>query len=262
MGPAGAIINNRDHPPDEIDLRLTFQDDVTDAALLDEYRALLSDEERARVQRFHFERHRHQGLITRALIRTVLSEYGSAAPEDWRFGTNAYGRPHVDEPKVLSALSFNLAHTDGLIACACTSTTVGVDVERVRASAPLEVADRYFSPAEVAELRALPLEAQHARFFQYWTLKESYIKATGKGLSTPLDQFGFRLAQAGRIELSCERALEDDPRRWRSWLLEPAPGYLVAVTAERGPRRIVVRRTVPLRRDEPFECRVIAESAE
>jgi len=92
-------------------------------------------------------------------------------------------------------------------------------------------------------------------------LKESYIKAIGKGLSTPLDQFTFRLARPGQIELEFAAGFNDDPQRWQSWLLEPAPGYLIAVTVERGPEQIIARKVVPLRSEEPRECRVIAKSA-
>jgi 4'-phosphopantetheinyl transferase len=245
----------------EIHLWLVKQSEADCETLLTRYRALLASEEHLKAARFHFDEHRHQYVITRALVRTVLSEYCGVAPQAWRFAAREYGRPFAAAPEIVGALSFNLAHTDGLIVCACATSTIGVDAEAVRASAPLEVADRYFSPAEVAELRALPLDARPERFFHYWTLKESYIKATGKGLSTPLDQFTFRLAHPGHIDLSFEGGLNDDPQRWRSWLLEPAPGYLVAVTVERGPQRIVARKVVPLRSEEPLECRVIAESA-
>lgn len=248
---------------EQIDLWLAFQDEIEDVLLLREYASLLSESERARGARFHFDLHRRQHLITRALIRTVLSGYCDVSPRDWRFATNDYGRPNVTAPDVLGGLSFNLAHTDGLIVCACaTSSIVGVDVERVRIDkAPLDIADRYFSRAEVAELRALPREEQPARFFQYWTLKESYIKATGKGLSTPLDQFSFLLERPGHIELLFHAGLNDDPRRWQSWLFEPAPGYLVALTVQRGPQQIVARKAVPLRSALALECRVIAKSA-
>jgi 4'-phosphopantetheinyl transferase len=248
---------------DEIQLCLVRQSEADCADLLETYRELVTQEEYLKATRFRFDEHRNQYLITRALIRTVLSGYSGIDPRAWRFATNAYGRPHIEIPDVLGGLSFNIAHTAGLIVCACTAAArVGVDAEIVRlAKAPLEVADRYFSPTEVAELRALPLAAQPERFFQYWTLKESYIKATGKGLSTPLDQFTFRLEQAGCIELSFGSGLNDDPQRWRSWLLEPIAGYLVALTVERGPQRIVARKVVPLRDEEAFECRVVAMSA-
>jgi 4'-phosphopantetheinyl transferase len=243
-----------------IDIWVVLQDEINDVALLRDYESLLSESERLKGARFHFEKHRRQHLVTRALIRTVLSDYCGVEARNWEFAANAYGRPHVAAPDVLGCPLFNLAHTDGLIVCACATSTVGVDTERV-GRAPLEVADRYFSPSEVAELRALPPDAQPERFFHYWTLKESYIKATGKGLSTPLDQFSFLLSRPGHIELSFDARLHDDPQRWQSWLLEPAPGYLVAVTVERGPQQIIARKVVPLRSEEPLECRVIAKSA-
>jgi 4'-phosphopantetheinyl transferase len=248
---------------DEIQLWVVRQSEAGCAELLGKYRELITQEEYLKASRFRFDEHRNQYIITRALIRTVLSRYSGVDPREWRFGTNAYGRPHVTVPDVLPDLSFNIAHTEGLIVCACASSAcVGVDVERVRPDkAPLDVADRYFSPAEVAELRALPLAAQPERFFQYWTLKESYIKATGKGLSMPLDQFAFRLERAGHIELSIDGRLSDDPQRWHSWLLEPEPEYLVALTVERGPQKIAARKVIPLRSDEPLECRVLAKSA-
>jgi len=251
------------HTPreDEVQLRLVWQHEAETPGLLAEQRALLADEEHLKAARFRFDVHRHQYVITRALVRTVLSAYCEVDPRAWRFGSTSYGRPYIAAPDVLPGLSFNIAHTAGLIVCACaTSRVVGVDAERVR-DAPLDVANRYFSPIEVAELRALPPDAQPERFFQYWTLKESYIKATGKGLSTPLDQFSFRLDTPGRIELFCHAGLNDDPQRWQSWLLEPAPGYLVALTVERGPQQIVARKVVPLHSEEPIECRVIAKSA-
>src|SRR5439155_12126764 len=100
----------------------------------------------------------------------------------------------------------------GLIVCACTgSGVVGVDTEHLeRDRAPLDIADRYFSAAEASELQASPPEQRAERFFYYWTLKESYIKAIGTGLSTPLDRFSFNLARPGAIGLSFHEGMSDD----------------------------------------------------
>ena len=226
---------------------------------------MLTNDERQRELRFHFDEDQRQYLVTRALIRTVLSGYSGIEPHAWRFKTNAYGRPHIAEPNVLGALSFNLSHTDGLIACACTtSAAVGVDSEYVGLdNAPLDIADRFFSVAEIRELHALSPSARAERFIHYWTLKESYIKATGMGLSTPLDQFSFSLASAGRIGMSFHEGLNDDPKHWSCWLLRPAPKHIVAVCTERSTlraQRISIRRVVPLVSEKIFECEVIAQS--
>src|SRR6185436_18685723 len=96
-------------------------------------------------------------------------------------------------------LHFNLTNTRGLVACAVSvaHAEVGVDAEALdRSGETVAIADRYFSTEEVRALRALPESAQRQRFFAYWTLKESYIKARGLGLRLPLDQFSFRLGES------------------------------------------------------------------
>lgn len=250
---------------DEVHLWVVFQDEANDPALLNRYRELMTEEERARGARFHFEKHRAQFAIARALVRTVLSGYSGVDPRDWRFAEGRYGRPEIASPAALAGLSFNLAHTEGLIVCACTTAgRAGVDAEHLRLDKDLlDIADRYFSPAEVASLRAQPRELRPERFFYYWTLKESYIKAIGTGLATPLDKFSFGIGPAGELSLAFD-GLPDDPAIWRHWLLKPAPTHLVAISAERrapGSQRVDVRKVVPLAREERLECDVVARSA-
>ena len=92
------------------------------------------------------------------------------------------GRPSLAPPFAATGLHFNLAHTHGLVVLAAGRVAgVGVDVEALGKRVRLEVAERYFSAAEVAELSALPVDARAARFLRLWTLKESYLKATGQG---------------------------------------------------------------------------------
>ena len=92
-------------------------------------------------------------------------------------------------------LNFNISHTKSLVLLGVTSDgALGVDVENCRSrEAPLKIAHQFFAPEELAELQALPRAQQHDRFFEYWTLKESYIKARGMGLSLPFElvQFPF-----------------------------------------------------------------------
>src|SRR5688500_14747434 len=96
---------------DQIDLWLASYDDITDEALLTAYRSLLSEAERAQEPRFYFARDRRRYLVTRTLVRTVLSSYvPSVGPEEWEFSTNAYGRPYAVNPEA-GHLTFNLSHT-------------------------------------------------------------------------------------------------------------------------------------------------------
>lgn len=215
-------------PLDQIHLWFAIDTDCP-ADLLEMYqRQYLSPDELVRGARFHFERDRRQFAVTRALVRTVLSRYADIEPHEWRFGKGEFGRPFIlnqDAPK----LSFNLSHTHGMVVLAVSQFPVmGVDVEDfVQRAAPLDVANAYFSPREVADLTALPLQAQQERFFHYWTLKESYIKAEGRGLNIPLDQFSMLIAQDGAVDIAFH-GLPETPN-WHFWLMQAKPGVLTAL---------------------------------
>lgn len=156
---------------------------------------LLDAEERARAARFRFEHDRQSYIAAHALLRAMLSERLPVAPADWRFTVNPQGKPEVVTAPGEPRLRVNLSHTRGLVAAALTvDHDVGIDVEwRARDGLTLELADRFFAPAEVTALEALPAERLNDGLFAFWTLKEAYIKAVGLGLSIPLDSFAFTL---------------------------------------------------------------------
>lgn len=231
----------------QIDLWLTHYQALENSALQSTMRALLSDAERAQENRFHFPDDRLRYLVTRALVRTVLSRYTGLAPKDWSFDQNVYGRPSISAQHRLPALRFNVSHARGLIALAVGhQRELGVDVENLaERQAPVGIAEHFFAASEVADLAALPQAQQHARFFEYWTLKESYIKARGMGLSLPLERFSFHLPPSGPVQLQIDPGLGDDPGRWRFWQCRLAPDYLLALCADSAEARVTVRMTVP-----------------
>jgi len=234
-----------------IDLWLTFPDDIRNMQLLDRYRQQLSDKEQAQERRFHFSKDQHRYLITRALVRTVLSRYAPVAPEQWSFTLNPYGKPVIaNDDCTARKISFNISHTDGLIVMGVTSEkSLGVDIENIRARhAPIEVARDFFSADEVAALCALPPALQHDRFFQYWTLKEAYIKARGMGLSIPLDQFSFDFRDGVYADISFDSRLDDHPSRWHFSQLRLFSDYMLAVCVERtgnAPPHLHIRKIIP-----------------
>ncbi|WP_193316973.1 4'-phosphopantetheinyl transferase family protein [Janthinobacterium sp. FT14W] len=215
-------------------------------------RQLLNDSERAQQTRFHFADDRLRYLVTRAMVRTVLSRYAAVAPSAWEFTTNAYGRPGLAAHHGIPALRFNISHTRGLIALAVSAgRALGVDVEHVAARAGASgIASHFFSSVEAAALASLPQEQRQERFFEYWTFKESYIKARGRGLSLPLDQFSFHFPDPQAVHISFDEGFDDaDPQRWCFWQSRPAPGYLLALCAEcngGNAPTITVRKVLPL----------------
>ncbi len=220
-----------------------------DPALSTAYEALLAPDERARRARYHFEHSRVEYLLTRALARTTLSRYAPVPPAAWTFRQNSYGRPEIALPEH-GWLRFNLSNTRGLIACVVArDREIGVDVEDTeRTGETVGVADRFFSPREVAALRALPEGERRSRFFDYWTLKEAYIKARGMGLAIPLDQFSFLLDGAPPVRIAFDSRLGDDAGSWQfeQFALTARHRTAAAVRREGEDLRFVVRETVPL----------------
>ncbi|WP_437323065.1 4'-phosphopantetheinyl transferase family protein [Sorangium sp. So ce381] len=238
--------------PGAAHLWYVFCDAARDEALLAAYHRLMAPDEAAQQARFLFAENRHEYLLTRALVRTVLSKYANVAPEAWSFVRNEFGRPQIAGPPGVPPIRFNLSNTRGLIAClVALDRDVGVDVEDTeRASSAVDIADRFFSPGEVRALRALPPERQRARFFEYWTLKESYIKARGMGLAIPLDQFSFHLDDGPAIGISFDPRLGDDRSAWQFALYQPSARHTMAAAIRSGggpPLSIELRETVPLR---------------
>ena len=210
---------------------------------LEEYRPLLSRDEHDRMQRLIFERDRMAFLTTRALARRMLSRYAPVAPADWQFITNAHGRPEISvRPAGTPDLRFNISHTTGLIACAVTiGREVGVDVEQVGRHLTHDIAGRFFAPKEVRDLRALPEGDQQRVFFDYWTLKEAYIKARGFGLALPLKDFAFTLNPPSTPTISFEPALDDDPSTWQFLQDWPTPEHRLGLAVRRTGRDLPVR---------------------
>ena len=253
--------------PAEIHVWLASYDEITDERLHAAYRELLDAAEKEQEPRFYFARDRRRYLVTRALVRTVLSRYVSMHPTEWIFSTNAYGRPGIVNVQARDAgLSFNISHTHSLIVLGVTrQRALGVDVENIRArEVSIEIADRYFAPQEVAALTATPLHQQQYRFFEYWTFKESYIKARGMGLSLPLDKFSFRYPDDHAVEIAIDPELADNSGCWHFWQFRPTSEYVVAICAERLVAQapsLIVRQAVPMVSEKAFTPEFLRVSA-
>ena len=242
----------------QVNLYFSYPEQVTEPALLSRYQDLLTEDESLQMSRYYYAGHRHQYLMTRALIRTCLSTFHPVEPAQWRFTTNQFGKPEVSHPQVQPALSFNLSHASGLIICGITkAVAIGVDVEDTHRTtrAAFNSLASYFSEQEIRDLRELPEEQQKQRFFDYWTLKEAYIKARGMGFSLPLDKFGFRFMANQLDGFSIHPDLEDDPDHWQFWRISVDDRYRVAVAVNTRQHDFEVKafNTVPLIGHTPVE---------
>jgi 4'-phosphopantetheinyl transferase len=195
---------------------------------------LLDSSERKRASRFHFERDRQTFIAAHALTRCVLSTHAGLAaqpPQSWRFATGPQGKPEIEASSRTPPLRFNLSHTRGLVAVAVTNRhDIGVDVELVDASRlGMDLATNIFTPVEAEQLYGLPPEAQTDASFAFWTLKEAYIKATGLGLSCPLDAFEFVLDP---LAVRFSSRIADDPSRWLFQRIRPTPDHVLALAVQ------------------------------
>jgi 4'-phosphopantetheinyl transferase len=219
------------------------------------YFELLSESEREQYFRYRVERARRLHLTARALVRTTLSRYADVEPRDWSFRKNRHGRPEIDRPAEASGLRFNLSHTTDLVACAVSrDRQIGVDVEHIQNVRNFSgIADHSFSLPEADDVKSLEGDDRRRRFFSYWTLKESYIKARGMGLAIPLAQFGFSFPEPGRLAFWTDERLGDEAEPWSFALFRAGEAHYLAVAVRSDePRELEIeaRRVVPLTDEE------------
>ena len=200
-------------------------------------RRLLSLDEIERAERFHFERDRQFFVFCRARLRSLIAEHVNASAERLRFAYGPMGKPSLNDGP-----QFNASHAGDWFALALTDEgpEIGVDIEHVhRLDDMLSMARHFFAPAEAHRLLTIA-EAQRTRsFFECWTRKEAVIKATGEGVSRPLDSFEVAFGPGATPALL--RIDQDLNPGWQMTSFEPAPEYLAALTSSAPWSEIVVK---------------------
>lgn len=194
------------------------------------WRTILSPDELARADRFHFARDRQNFTATRALLRMVLGSYLGSDPSKLTFVYSDKGKPVLGANHALP-VQFNVSHsgTRALLAISL-GRDVGVDVERIRHNLDCDLlAERYFSPAEQKALAALPLSERSNGFFRCWTRKEAYIKAHGAGLSLPLDSFDVSIIRGEKSALLATRPDAGEAALWSLREVDAGEGYAAAL---------------------------------
>jgi 4'-phosphopantetheinyl transferase len=207
----------------------------------------LSPEERTRMASFRFERDRSAYAAAHVLAREALTWCAPVvSPASWDLSQRLHERPEVVDPPLRPQLRFNISHTHGLVACLVTSAIdCGVDVEVRRDVDDMEsLAARVLSPAERGHLMDSPVDHRSDLFFRYWTLKEAYVKARGRGLSLPLEAISFDF-RAADIMVRLGPSLEDDGQEWQFEQWAPTGQHILAVAIRSGAARNhrVVRHT-------------------
>ncbi|WP_163579385.1 4'-phosphopantetheinyl transferase family protein [Gracilibacillus saliphilus] len=149
---------------------------------------MISDERNERIAYFKFDVDRIRALISELVARKCISDQAGISFRSLEFHRGSHGKPYVN---LEVPLAFNWSHSGDWILFAMDSEPVGVDVEVVHPVKEMDLARRFFDAQEVAQLNTMPAVERKKHFFKLWSLKESYIKWKGTGLSTELDSFRF-----------------------------------------------------------------------
>jgi 4'-phosphopantetheinyl transferase len=239
---ADTVADDWNHSPDVIDLGAgeahVWRSSLDqNAEVIASLAALLSQDERQRVARYHRSVDRDRFIAGRGILRKIISAYLALAPCKLRFTYDEYGKPAVSDDQNDRAINFNLSHSGELALCAVTrGRVVGIDIEYVREDfATLDIAERFFSKDEVAALESLPMEQRTRGFFNCWSRKEAFIKAKGMGVSYPLDRFTVSLAPGLTPALLKVDGDEREAMRWKMYELKPGAGYVAALIVAQPP---------------------------
>ena len=155
----------------------------------DNYRLLrnaVSDARRMKADRFYFIEDSKRCICAELLLQYSLFQVAGQFVE-LDIVYNEYGKPFINH---MDGFSYNLSHSGKWVVIAYGNSEVGIDIEEIR-SEHEDIADKFFTEEEKNFIHMSKGKERAKRFTQIWTLKESYIKYLGTGLSTKLNSFNI-----------------------------------------------------------------------
>ncbi|WP_449601890.1 4'-phosphopantetheinyl transferase family protein [Paenibacillus sp. Marseille-Q9583] len=149
----------------------------------------IGKEKKTRILKYQHIRSAYHSLFGELLVRAIICHNTSINNPEIDFIVGRYGKPFL---KNYPNFSFNISHSGHWVVLIWNNQKValGIDVEEIKLI-DLKIAETFFHRTEYLDLLSKQGIEQTEYFFQLWTLKESYIKAVGKGLAIPLDNFSF-----------------------------------------------------------------------
>jgi 4'-phosphopantetheinyl transferase len=217
---------------DEIHIWCTSLDQPT--SLLERLVCTLSIDERARAGRFYFEEDRKRFIIRHGILRMILGYYLGVKAGELQFSHGRNGKPRLADTFRNRTIPFSMSSSEGLALYGFTrNREIGIDVECVRDIPEMDqIAELIFSAAEALAYHALPEHLKREVFFASWTRKEAFLKATGDGLSRPLDKIELTVDAAKPARLLEMNGASRTACRWSIHDLKPTSGFAAAIVAE------------------------------
>jgi len=149
---------------------------------------LISKENREKCHRFKFKEDALRTLYGELIVRHFLWKQFSLENDAIELLKGENGKPYIKGIPI----HFNISHAGDFVVCAFSEQAIGIDIEQIR-EIDLKIGQRFFCQAEYEDLLEQETSDQLDYFYSLWTLKESYIKWLGTGMSTPLDSFCFHV---------------------------------------------------------------------
>jgi len=147
----------------------------------------LSHEEKTKASKFRKKEDKHRYVLSHVYLRKILSTYFPSVEEkNWEFELSPYGKPSLSVKHNVK-LHFNLSHSESRAYVICSKISeCGIDVEEDKViSLDEKLLELILKPEEIKTFN-------EEDFFSYWTLKEAYVKAVGKGLSLPMHTLSYQ----------------------------------------------------------------------
>ncbi|MGF9967210.1 4'-phosphopantetheinyl transferase family protein [Bacillus rhizoplanae] len=197
---------------------------------------IVSEKKRKKIERMVRVEDKYRMLLGDVLIRYIASDIYNISPASIQFEYNEYGKPFFKG----GGFSFNLSHAGNWIVCIINDGPVGIDIEKIQ-PIDLSIAESFFSIDEWSDLYQKSSEIERLEyFFDLWTLKESYVKARGKGLSIPLNSFTIRKTDCSNITIRTNET--QDAIFLRQYNLDSQYKLSVCSTVDNFPEEIILAR--------------------
>ena len=195
---------------------------------------ILSADEVERAGRFHFERDQKRFIMARGILRQLLGQYLGKSPNALQFEYTANGKPVVATNADYDNLCFNLSHSGEYAVYAFSrGCNIGIDIEFIRNDIAIEqIAQHYFAPNEISSLKQINENKRSELFFQYWTRKEAFLKATGTGISFSMESFDVSLISGNAWSPITLPGDKGKSLNWHVQDLFPGSGYAAAIVVE------------------------------
>ena len=234
-------MKNRDwyHPPEKPTL---LQNEIhlwranlnLPSVIIETLASCLSAEEKKRAERFRFKQHRDRFIAGRGILRYLLANYLQINSENVIFEYSDRGKPKIAPALNQNNLQFNLSHAQDLALYGFNyQRIIGVDLEYIKDNIDYkQLAKRFFTTQELQLINSYPIREQKTIFFQLWTAKEAYLKATGDGLAGSLDQIEFTLDYNHQLHLV---DIKPAPAQVSHWLINnfiPQDNFIATIAVK------------------------------